>query len=90
MIGDIGFGEMMVIFLIILMLFGSDRLPSLARSLGKGIREFKRIVNNANSEIQRAIDVEGQPQPRRSVPVLPPESNETPRSPETTDPKQAL
>lgn len=86
MLGDIGFGEMMVIFLIVLMLFGSDRLPGLARSLGKGIREFKRIANNANSEIQRAIDVESQPQPSRSVPILPPESNETPRPPETKEP----
>lgn len=86
MIGDIGFGEMMIIFLIILMLFGSDRLPSLARSLGKGIREFKRIVNNANSEIQRAIDVEGQPPPRRPAPILPPESTEVSRPPETNEP----
>lgn len=65
MIGDVGFGELLVICLIILIFFGSDRLPGLARNLGKGIREFKRIVNNANTEIQRAIDVEDPPTPRR-------------------------
>ena len=47
MIGDIGMGELLIIFLIILILFGADRIPQLARGLGKGIRDFKRIVNNA-------------------------------------------
>ena len=69
MIGDIGMQELMVIFLIVLLLFGSDRIPALARGLGKGIREFKRVVNNANTEIQRAIDIdEKEPPPRRPPP----------------------
>lgn len=38
----IGTGELMVIFCIILFLFGGKRLPELARALGKGIREFKK------------------------------------------------
>ncbi|MYK98205.1 MAG: twin-arginine translocase TatA/TatE family subunit, partial [Gemmatimonadetes bacterium] len=45
MIGDIGMQELMVIFLIVLLLFGADRIPALARGLGKGVREFKRVVN---------------------------------------------
>ncbi len=70
MIGDIGMQELMVIFLIVLLLFGADRIPALARGLGKGVREFKRVVNNANTEIQRAIDIdEEEPPPRR--PPLP-------------------
>ena len=69
MIGDIGMQELMVIFLIVLLLFGADRIPSLARGLGKGVREFKRVVNNANTEIQRAIDIdEEEPPPRRPPP----------------------
>ncbi len=69
MIGDIGMQELMVIFLIVLLLFGSDRIPALARGLGKGIREFKRVVNNANTEIQRAIDIdEKEPPPRKPPP----------------------
>ncbi len=69
MIGDIGMQELMVIFLIVLLLFGADRIPSLARGLGKGVREFKRVVNNANSEIQRAIDIdENEPPPRKPPP----------------------
>lgn len=69
MIGDIGMQELMVIFLIVLLLFGADRIPALARGLGKGVREFKRVVNNANTEIQRAIDIdEKEPPPRRPPP----------------------
>lgn len=69
MIGDIGMQELMVIFLIVLLLFGADRIPALARGLGKGVREFKRVVNNANTEIQRAIDIdEEEPPPRRPPP----------------------
>ena len=69
MIGDIGMQELMVIFLIVLLLFGSDRIPALARGLGKGVREFKPVVNNANTEIQRAIDIdEKEPPPRKPPP----------------------
>lgn len=76
MIGDIGMQELMVIFLIVLLLFGADRIPALARGLGKGVREFKRVVNNANTEIQRAMDIDEQePPPRR-----PPPSKELDRS----------
>ncbi len=74
MIGDIGMQELMVIFLIVLLLFGADRIPGLARGLGKGIREFKRVVNNANTEIQRAIDIDEQDPPPRK-PQQPKESD---------------
>ncbi|MEO6632738.1 MAG: twin-arginine translocase TatA/TatE family subunit, partial [Mucilaginibacter sp.] len=38
---DIGGQELMLIMLVILLLFGGDKLPELARGLGKGIRDFK-------------------------------------------------
>lgn len=43
--------ELIVIMLVVLMLFGSKRLPELARGLGKGIREFKRATNELKSEL---------------------------------------
>lgn len=49
----IGFGEMLVITLLILIVFGPKRLPEITRSMGKAIREFKRGMN----EIQRELDV---------------------------------
>ena len=39
--GSIGFREILVILLILVILFGARRIPELARSLGKGINEFK-------------------------------------------------
>lgn len=39
--GSIGFREILIILLIILILFGAKRIPELARSLGRGIGEFK-------------------------------------------------
>lgn len=68
MIFDIGMGEMMVIFLIVLMLFGADRIPQLARGLGKGIRDFKRVVNGYQNEIQRIVEQEEIKTPPRKMP----------------------
>lgn len=48
---NIGAPEMMLIVLVIIMFFGSKKIPELARGLGKGMREFK----NATSDIQREI-----------------------------------
>lgn len=39
--GSIGLPELIVIFVIILLLFGAKRLPQIARSIGKSLREFK-------------------------------------------------
>jgi sec-independent protein translocase protein TatA len=47
----IGPPELLVIFLIILILFGAKRLPELARSLGKSINEFKNATNNIKQEL---------------------------------------
>ena len=44
--GHIGIGELVVIFLIILLLFGTKRLPEIGSALGKAIREFKRAAKD--------------------------------------------
>jgi TatA/E family protein of Tat protein translocase len=46
MFGTLGFTEIVVIFLIILLLFGAKRLPEIARSLGKAINEFKKTKDD--------------------------------------------
>lgn len=49
--GSIGMPELIVIFMVVLLLFGSKRLPELARGLGKGIREFKKATNDFKNEL---------------------------------------
>ena len=49
--GSIGMPELIVIFIVVLMLFGSKRLLELARGLGKGIREFKKATSELTSEL---------------------------------------
>ena len=42
--GQLGFSEMLVIFIVALLVFGPKKLPELGKSLGKGIREFKKAT----------------------------------------------
>jgi sec-independent protein translocase protein TatA len=51
MFGNLGFGELLIIMIVILLLFGAKRIPEIAGSMGKGIREFKKNVNDATREI---------------------------------------
>lgn len=44
MFGSIGFGEILVILLILVFIFGTSRIPELGRGLGEGIRNFKKSV----------------------------------------------
>ena len=66
-LGGIGMGEMIFMFLIVLLLFGAKRLPEIGSSLGKGIREFKSSVR----EIEHELKVPNERQIHRTTP--PPE-----------------
>jgi sec-independent protein translocase protein TatA len=44
--GEIGFEKILLILLVVLLLFGARRIPELAGSMGKGIREFKRNLSD--------------------------------------------
>lgn len=48
---NLGTGEVIIICLAILLLFGAKRIPELARSLGKGINSFKQGMNDTMAEI---------------------------------------
>jgi sec-independent protein translocase protein TatA len=49
----IGSQELLIIFLVVLLLFGADRIPEVARAIGKSIREFKRAAGEIETEIQQ-------------------------------------
>lgn len=42
MFGNLGFGELLIILVIIILLFGAKRIPDLVQGIGKGIREFRK------------------------------------------------
>ena len=45
-IGGLGIPELVIIFLIVLVLFGANKIPKIAKDIGGGIREFKKSINN--------------------------------------------
>lgn len=49
--GNLGFWEIMIVLLVVLVLFGAKRLPEMGSSLGKGIREFKRSITGIADEV---------------------------------------
>ena len=52
---SLGGGELILILLFVLMFFGSKNIPSLARGLGKGIREVKDAMSGVQSEIKKGM-----------------------------------
>ena len=56
MFGNLGFGELMIILVIVLVLFGAKRIPEISASFGKGIREFKKNVNDVERSIKINLD----------------------------------
>ncbi len=54
-LGGLGMWEMIMIFLVVLLLFGAKRLPEIGSSLGKGIREFKGSIKEIEKEV-KAVD----------------------------------
>jgi sec-independent protein translocase protein TatA len=55
MFGNLGFGELMIILVIVLVLFGAKRVPEISASFGKGIREFKRNLGDMESAVTGAV-----------------------------------
>ena len=52
----IGTGELIVIMLVVLLLFGGRKIPELMRGIGKGIRSFKEGMNEVKEEIDKPVD----------------------------------
>jgi sec-independent protein translocase protein TatA len=48
----IGWQEILLILLVVLLLFGAKRIPEIAKGLGKGISEFKKAARDAKDEIE--------------------------------------
>jgi sec-independent protein translocase protein TatA len=55
----IGGPEIIIIGLIVVMLFGADKIPEIARGLGKGMRQLKDATNDIKKEISETADKQG-------------------------------
>lgn len=52
---NLGYGEIIVIVLVVLLLFGGKKIPELMKGLGKGVRSFKEGMEDIQTEIDRPI-----------------------------------
>jgi sec-independent protein translocase protein TatA len=57
-VGNLGFTEIMLIMVVVLLLFGAKRLPEVGASIGKGIREFKRSLSDTQDAIMGSDDAQ--------------------------------
>jgi len=68
--------EMILVFAVLLLLFGAKRLPELASGMGKGIRDFKRSLNGLDEQSvqngQQQSYLQQTPPPPPAVPPAPP------------------
>jgi sec-independent protein translocase protein TatA len=55
-IGGLGMQELIIVLVILLLLFGSTRLPQLAKGMGKSIREFKKGVSEGGDDDDAELD----------------------------------
>lgn len=77
-------GELIIVLVAILVLFGAKRIPEFAKGLGQGIKEFKKASSDVTSEFHNAMNQENLPPPAPRPPV----STEPPHpAPSSTIPK---
>jgi sec-independent protein translocase protein TatA len=53
--GPLGFNEILIILVIVLLLFGAKKIPELMRGLGRGMREFNDAKNNVRKELENEV-----------------------------------
>lgn len=65
--GNLSGGEVVILLLIFLLVFGANRLPDAGKAVGKGLREFKRALSDAQNSINDAPTADPHP-PRDATP----------------------
>lgn len=66
----LGYTEILLILVVVLLLFGGKKIPELARGLGKGIREFKKAKDDIHDTIEReAEDLEREEKTKKAAPA---------------------
>ncbi|HMJ70184.1 MAG TPA: twin-arginine translocase TatA/TatE family subunit [Cyclobacteriaceae bacterium] len=55
-LGGVGFQEILLIGMVVLVLFGAKKIPEFMKGLGKGIKEFKEGINDLKSDVEKDLD----------------------------------
>ena len=66
MFSGIGMQELILIFLVVLILFGAKRIPDIATGLGRGIRDFKKAIKDTQNEITKETSTEEKPDDKKN------------------------
>ena len=69
MLGNIGMPEILIILLVVLLLFGAKRIPEIAGSMGKGIKEFKRSLTDVERSLGESDSRDRLREPAAEVPL---------------------
>jgi sec-independent protein translocase protein TatA len=90
---SLGPAEILVVLVIALLVFGPNKMPDIARQVGKGFREFKRVQQHLKSELRDVVSEFDSPSSSPAVhpdpvPMLPPK-DEAPAAPDTSAPAPA-
>ena len=72
---EFGFGKIVVIMLVALLVFGAKRIPEIGQGLGKGIREFKKSLTDTQDALNAPVHDDRAPGPQR---IMDPESRPAP------------
>lgn len=90
---SLGPAEILVVLVIALLVFGPNKMPDIARQVGKGFREFRRVQQHLKSELRDVVSEFDQPSSatveQQPVPMLPPKdvaSDDTPPAPAASAP----
>jgi sec-independent protein translocase protein TatA len=90
MFGDIGIEKIFLLLLVVLLLFGAKRIPEIGSSIGRGIREFKRSINDLQNEAHASDAAPVRPSRPAPLDQPPPGAPVGPRAETRSEPKRLL
>jgi len=65
--GNLGFQEILLIAVVVLVLFGGRKIPEFMKGLGRGVREFNDAKNNVRKELEEGLNEKDNPSPSSST-----------------------
>jgi sec-independent protein translocase protein TatB len=81
MIGGLSMTEVIIILALALLLLGPDQLPTLAKSLGKGLRELRKATDDIKNQFEQEIAKVDLDEPPRMIAPVPPPAEKAPAAP---------